>query len=189
MHTLGVRTGYTQADVTNFAKVLTGWTWFPPFEPIHGGEFVFDPILHEPGDQIVLGKRYPENGVQQGRAVLADLARHPATAHHIAHELAAHFVADEPPPTLVAKLEKTFNDSGGNLKAVAKTLITADESWTPQRTKLKAAGRMDRRRAAAHRRRPSHPDRTGDGSAGSAWRRAVAATGAKRLLRSRGGMD
>ena len=138
LHTLGVRTGYTQADVTNFAKVLTGWTWFPPFEPIHGGEFVFDPILHEPGDQILLGKRYPENGVQQGRAVLADLARHPATAHHIAHELAAHFVADEPPPTLVAKLEKTFNDSDGNLKAVAETLITADESWTLQRTKLKA---------------------------------------------------
>ena len=121
LHTLGVRAGYTQADVTNFAKVLTGWTWFPPFEPIHGGEFVFDPILHEPGDQILLGKRYPENGVQQGRAVLADLARHPATAHHIAHELAAHFVADEPPPTLVAKLEKTFNDSDGNLKAVAES--------------------------------------------------------------------
>jgi uncharacterized protein (DUF1800 family) len=138
LHTLGVRTGYTQTDVTNFAKVLTGWTWFPPFEPIHGGEFVFNPILHEPGEQIVLGKRYPDNGVQQGRAVLADLARHPATAHHIALELAAYFVADDPPPALVAKLEKTFNDSGGNLKAVAKTLITADEAWTPQRTKLKA---------------------------------------------------
>ena len=137
LHTLGVRTGYTQSDVTNFAKVLTGWTWFPPFEPLHGGEFVFNPILHEPGEQIVLGKRYADNGMQQGRAVLADLARHPATAHHIAGELAAHFVADEPPPALVAKLEKTFNDSGGDLKAVATTLITADEAWTPQRTKLK----------------------------------------------------
>jgi uncharacterized protein (DUF1800 family) len=137
LHTLGVRTGYTQTDVTNFAKVLTGWTWFPPFEPIHGGEFVFNPILHEPGDQIVLGKRYADNGVQQGRAVLADLARHPATAHHIAQQLAAYFVADEPPPSLVAKLEKTFNDSNGNLKEVAKTLVTADEAWTPQRTKLK----------------------------------------------------
>jgi uncharacterized protein (DUF1800 family) len=137
LHTLGVRTGYTQTDVTNFAKVLTGWTWFPPFEPIHGGEFVFNLILHEPGEQIVLGKRYTQTGVEQGRTVLADLARHPATAHHIAQELAAHFVADEPPPALVTKLEKTFNDSGGNLKAVATTLITADESWTPQRTKLK----------------------------------------------------
>ena len=137
LHTLGVRTGYTQADVTSFAKVLTGWTWFPPFEPIHGGEFVFNPILHEPGEQIVLGKRYPDNGVQQGRAVLADLARHPATAHHIAQELAAHFGADEPPPPLVAKLEKTFNSSNGNLKEIAKALINADEAWTPQRTKLK----------------------------------------------------
>lgn len=137
LHTLGVRTGYTQADVINFAKVLTGWTWFPPSEPIHGGEFVFNPILHEPGDQTVLGKRYRDDGVQQGRAVLADLARHPATAHHVAQQLAAHFVADAPPPALVAKLEKTFNDSGGDLKAIAKTLVTADESWTPQRTKLK----------------------------------------------------
>ena len=68
----------------------------------------------------------------------ADLARHPATAQHIAQKLAAHFVADEPPPTLVAKLAKSFNDSDGNLKEVAKTLITADESWTPQRQKLKS---------------------------------------------------
>lgn len=138
LHTLGVRTGYTQTDVISFAKVLTGWTWFPPSEPIHGGDFVFNPLLHQPGEQTVLGKRYTDAGVQQGRAVLADLARHPATAHHIALKLAAHFVADDPAPALVAKLEKTFNDTGGDLKAVAKTLIGADESWTPQRTKLKA---------------------------------------------------
>ena len=79
-----------------------------------------------------------EAGVDQGRAVLADLARHPATAQHIAQQLAAHFVADEPPPALVGKLAKSFNDSDGNLKEVAKTLIAADESWTPQRQKLKA---------------------------------------------------
>jgi uncharacterized protein (DUF1800 family) len=137
LHTLGVRSGYTQTDVTNFAKVLTGWTWFAPSEPVHGGEFVFNPIQHEPGAQVVLGKTYAQNGVQQGRAVLADLARHPATAHHIAAELAAHFIADEPPPTLVAKLEQTFNASGGDLKEIAKTLIAADESWTTQRSKLK----------------------------------------------------
>ena len=137
LHTLGVRSGYTQADVTSFANVLTGWTWLPPAEPIHGGEFVFNPLLHEPGDQVVLGKRYPDTGIGQGRAVLADLARHPATAAHIAQKLACHFVADEPPRSLVAKLEKTFNDSGGDLKQLARTLVTADESWTPQRTKLK----------------------------------------------------
>jgi uncharacterized protein (DUF1800 family) len=137
LHTLGVRSGYSQADVTNFAKVLTGWTWIQPSEPVYGGEFAFVERMHERGDQTVLGKRYPDNGVEQGRAVLADLARHPATARHIAQKLAAHFVADEPPPSLVAKLEKAFLDSGGNLKEVAKSLILADESWAPQRTKLK----------------------------------------------------
>jgi uncharacterized protein (DUF1800 family) len=137
LHTLGVRTGYTQTDVTNFAKVLTGWTWIQPAEPVHGGEFAFVERMHERSDQTVLGKRYPDTGVGQGRAVLADLARHPATARHVAQKLAAHFVADEPPPSLVAKLEKTFLSTDGNLKEVAKTLVVADESWTPQRTKLK----------------------------------------------------
>jgi uncharacterized protein (DUF1800 family) len=137
LHTLGVRSGYSQTDVTNFAKVLTGWTWVQPSEPDRGGEFVFNRRLHQPGEQTVLGKRYPDTGVDQGRAVLADLARHPATVQHIAQKLAGHFVADEPPPALVAKLAKTFKDSDGDLKAVATTLVTADEAWTPQRQKLK----------------------------------------------------
>jgi uncharacterized protein (DUF1800 family) len=137
LHTLGVRSGYSQADVTSFANVLTGWSWIPPAEPDHGGEFAFVKRLHQPGDQSILGKRYADTGVEQGRAVLADLARHPATAQHIGEKLAAHFVADNPPPSLAAKLAKTFHDSDGNLKEVAKTLVTADESWTPQRQKLK----------------------------------------------------
>jgi uncharacterized protein (DUF1800 family) len=137
LHTLGVRSGYTQADVTSFANVITGWTWLRPEEPIHGGEFAFVRRLHEPGAKAVLGKFYPDTGVGQGRAVLADLARHPATAQHVALKLARHFVADAPPPTLVAKLAKTFSDTDGNLKELAKILVTADESWTPQRTKLK----------------------------------------------------
>jgi len=137
LHTLGVRSGYTQADVTSFANVLTGWTWISPEEPDRGGEFVFNKRLHEPGAQVVLGKSYPDTGMDQGRAVLADLARHPATAQHIAEKLARHFVADEPPPALVAKLAKIFSDSDGNLKEVAKTLVSADESWTPTRQKLK----------------------------------------------------
>src|SRR5215469_3914711 len=138
LHTLGVRGGYSQADVTNFAKVLTGWTWLQPGEPVHGGELIFMKRLHELGDQFVLGKSYADSGVDQGRAVLRDLARHPATAQHIAEKLVRHFVADEPPPALVAKLAKTFTDTDGNLKEVAKTLVTADESWAPQRQKLKA---------------------------------------------------
>ena len=137
LHTLGVRSGYSQADVTSFANVLTGWTWVALGEPNHGGEFVFVQRLHEPGEQVVLGKRYVDAGVEQGRAVLSDLARHPATAAHVAKKLAVHFVADEPPPTLVAKLEKTFKDTDGDLKEVAETLILADESWIPQRSKLK----------------------------------------------------
>jgi uncharacterized protein (DUF1800 family) len=137
LHTLGVRSGYSQTDVTSFANVLTGWSWVRPDDPEHGGEFVFLKRLHQPGDQTVLGKVYSDRGVDQGRAVLADLARNPATAKHIAEKLARHFVADNPPPTLVAKLAKSFNDSGGNLKEVAKTLLVAEESWTPQRTKLK----------------------------------------------------
>jgi len=137
LHTLGVRSGYTQADVTSFAKVLTGWTWIPPSEPEYGGEFTFNKLLHEPGAQTVLGRSYPDAGIEQGRAVLAALARHPATAQHTAHQLASHFVADAPPETLVDKLTRTFKDSDGNLKEVAKTLITADESWTAERQKLK----------------------------------------------------
>jgi uncharacterized protein (DUF1800 family) len=138
LHTLGVRSGYTQQDVTSFANVITGWTWIPPEQPVHGGEFAFVQRLHEPGDKTVLGKVYADTGVGQGRAVLADLARHPATAQHIAFKLARHFVADVPPLSLVAKLTKTFSETGGNLKDVAKTLVTADESWTPARTKLKS---------------------------------------------------
>ncbi len=137
LHTLGVRSGYSQKDVTSFASVLTGWTWVDPAEPEHGGEFLFNKRLHEPGDQIVLGKDYPDGGADQGRAVLADLARHPATAQHIAQKLARHFIADEPPPSLVAKLAKAFKDSDGNLREVARVLVAAEESWTPARAKLK----------------------------------------------------
>ena len=152
LHTLGVRSGYTQTDVTNFAKVLTGWTWMPPAEPEHGGEFVFVKRLHEPGEQTVLGKLYPDTGVEQGRAVLADLARHPATAQHIAQKLARHFVADEPPPALVAKLAKDIpghrrRSQGGRQDAGHGRRIldaAADQA--------QAAGGMDRRHAAPDRR-------------------------------------
>jgi uncharacterized protein (DUF1800 family) len=137
LHTLGVRSGYSQADVASLAKVLTGWTFIFTGVPSHGGEFVFFKRFHEPGEQTVVGKSYPDTGADQGRAVLANLAHHPATAAHIAYKLARHFVADEPPPSLVDKLMRSFNDSKGNLKELAKTLIAAEESWTPVRTKLK----------------------------------------------------
>lgn len=141
LHTLGVRSGYTQEDVTRFANVLTGWTILPIADnPEHGGEFVFNRRLHEPGPQTIIGKTYADGGVEQGRAVLKDLARHPATADHIARKLAVHFVADQPPPALVAKLAKAFRDTDGDLKEVSRTLVTAEEAWDAPRTKLKRPG-------------------------------------------------
>jgi uncharacterized protein (DUF1800 family) len=138
LHTLGVRTGYTQDDVTSFAKVITGWTILPTdSNPDHGGEFLFHRRLHEPGPQTVIGKSYRDTGVEQGRAVLADLVRHPATATHIAVKLARHFVADDPPPALVALLTQRFNETEGDLWEVSKALVTAPESWSEERVKIK----------------------------------------------------
>src|SRR6266851_7653890 len=138
LHTLGVRTVYTQADVTNFAKVLTGWMIRDTgSDPDHGGEFVFLRRAHQPGSQNVIGNVYPDTGLGQGRAVLADLARHPATARHIATKLARHFVADEPPPTLVDRLTSRFLDTDGDLKEVARALVSAPEAWAPAQAKIK----------------------------------------------------
>jgi uncharacterized protein (DUF1800 family) len=138
LHTLGVRTVYNQNDVTNFAKVITGWTIVPPRQdPLHGGEFTFNPRMHEPGPQTVIGKTYADEGFEQGAHVLAELARHPATAKHIATKLARHFVADDPPINLVNRLTKRFLETNGDLKEVAKALVRAPESFEPSRGKLK----------------------------------------------------
>ena len=144
LHTLGVGSGYTQADVTEFARALTGWSIVGlnerrrfGDEDAQPGQFTFRPAAHEPGARHILGKTYPAGGLEQARAVLHDLATNPATAHHIAVKLARHFVADDPPPTLVAKLERSFNGSGGQLGEVATTLIDAPKSWSPQQRKFK----------------------------------------------------
>jgi uncharacterized protein (DUF1800 family) len=138
LHTLGVRTVYAQADVTNFAKVITGWTTLAPVDnPEHGGEFVFNRLMHEPAPQTLIGNTYPDTGVEQGRSVLADLARHPATARHVATKLARHFIADDPPPALVERLTQRFLDTDGDLKEVTKALVTAPESWSPEQAKIK----------------------------------------------------
>ncbi len=138
LHTLGVRTVYDQHDVTNFAKVITGWTVLNSgFDPERGGEFLFHPRMHEPGPQTVLGKDYRDTGVSQGRAVLGDLARHPATAKHIAVKLARHFIADDPPPALVETLTRTFIETDGDLWKVSKALVTSPEAMAPERAKIK----------------------------------------------------
>jgi uncharacterized protein (DUF1800 family) len=141
LHTLGVRTVYTQDDVTSFAKVLTGWTIIPTVtNPDHGGEFVYIKRMHEPGPEVVIGKDYPDTGTEQGRAVLADLARHPATARHIATKLACHFIADDPPPRLVQTLTQRFLDTDGDLKEVTMAMIAAPEAWEPEQAKVKRPG-------------------------------------------------
>ena len=127
--------------MTSFARVITGWSVVPPRQdPARAGEFQFNPRTHEPGAHTVIGKSYPENGMEQGRAVLAALARHPATAKHIATKFARHFIADEPPPALVQRLTRRFLDSDGDLKELAKALVTAPEAWEAVRPKLKRPG-------------------------------------------------
>src|SRR5262244_2270443 len=138
LHTLGVRTVYSQDDVTSFAKVITGWTVLPTAtNPEHGGEFVFNPRMHEPGTQTVIGESYADAGFDQGRRVLAKLAGHEATAKHVAYKLARHFVADDPALTLVERLTQRFLESEGDLKEIAKALITAPEAWAEPPGKLK----------------------------------------------------
>jgi uncharacterized protein (DUF1800 family) len=141
LHTLGVRTVYKQDDVTRFANVITGWSVVAPRQdPTRAGEFIFNERMHEPGPQTVVGKSYPDTGFEQGRAVLATLARHPATAKHIATKLARHFVADDPPLALIERLTKRFRDTDGNLKELAKALLAAPEAWDAPRGKLKRPG-------------------------------------------------
>jgi uncharacterized protein (DUF1800 family) len=139
LHTLGVRSGYTQEDVTEFARALTGWT-LPGDEVFDGAmvTFRFVPALHEPGARKVLGRSYADNGEQQARAILHDLATAPATAHHIANKLARHFVADDPPATLVQRLAQTFQGTGGDLPSLYRELAAAPEAWQPERAKFKS---------------------------------------------------
>jgi uncharacterized protein (DUF1800 family) len=141
LHTLGVRSVYAQSDVTSFARVITGWSVVPfPQDQQRGGEFVFNPRRHEPGPQSVVGRSYRAAGMEQGLAVLRDLARHPATAKHIAQKFAVHFVSDTPPPALVDRLARRFLDTQGDLKELARTLVVSNEAWDAPREKLKRPG-------------------------------------------------
>jgi uncharacterized protein (DUF1800 family) len=136
LHTLGVDGGYTQKDVTEVAKVFTGWT---VKEPRQGGEFDFIDRRHEPGDKIVLGHKIKEGGEKEGMQVLDMLAHHPSTAHFIAKKLATRFVSDDPPESLVRKMADTFLKSDGDIREVLRTMFNAPEFWTPEayRAKIK----------------------------------------------------
>ncbi|MCK1719355.1 DUF1800 family protein [Bradyrhizobium sp. 141] len=139
LHTLGVGGGYTQEDVTSLARIITGWTFAgrqgqlgPP------GSFVFNTNAHQPGPHMLLGKTYEPTGLAQGEAALADIARHPSTANFIATKFVRHFVADDPPPALVARLRDVFVRTDGDLKALAVALVDSDEAWQAPLTKMRS---------------------------------------------------
>lgn len=138
LHTLGVRSGYTQADVGELARALTGWTLPSDEAAAGGGSFRFAAAMHEPGARRVLDRRYAEAGEEQALAILRDLARAPATARHVAGKLARHFVADPPPPALVQRLARAFEGSGGDLPTVYRALVQAPEAWVPGTTRFKS---------------------------------------------------
>ena len=139
LHTLGVGGGYSQDDVTSLARIITGWTYAGRQGQLGApGTFVFNANAHQPGAHRVMGKIYDANGVAQGEAVLADIARHPSTAKFIAGKFARHFVADDPPPALVARLTDVFTRSDGDLKALATALLDSDEAWKAPQTKMRS---------------------------------------------------
>jgi uncharacterized protein (DUF1800 family) len=139
LHTLGVDGGYTQRDVTSLSRIITGWTVVGAEGRLGApGTFAFNRAAHEPGSQALLGVSYPGDGVDQGRAALRDLAHHPATARHIAFKLARHFIADAPPPDLIASLAATFLKTRGDLSAVYLTLIGSEAAWNPTLVKIRS---------------------------------------------------
>ncbi len=136
LHTLGVNGGFTQADVTQVAKVFTGWTVDQPYR---GAEYKFEERRHEPGTKVVLGTKISESGEAEGLQVLHMLATSPATAKFISTKLAVRFVSDTPPPALVERMAKAFVESDGDIKTVLQTMFEAPEFWSPEvyRTKVK----------------------------------------------------
>jgi uncharacterized protein (DUF1800 family) len=126
LHTLGVNGGYTQKDVTEAAKVFTGWT---VDRPNLGGGFKFDETRHQPGKKVVMGHKIKENGQKEGLQLLHILATSPATAHFISQELAIAFVSDTPPLALVNRMAQNFQSTHGDIASVLRTMIHAPEFW------------------------------------------------------------
>jgi uncharacterized protein (DUF1800 family) len=126
LHTLGVNGGYTQKDVTEVARVFTGWTLK---QPRQGGGFTFEERMHEPGDKTVLGHHVKAKGEKEGFEVLHLLAHHPSTAKFVCTKLAVRFVSDDPPPALVKRMAQTFLKKDGDIRQVLKTLFASPEFW------------------------------------------------------------
>jgi len=134
LHTLSVNGGYSQHDVTELARVLTGWT-LQPLE--QGAVYQFDPRKHEPGDKVILGQTIPENGANEGMQVLDILAHHPNTAKFICKKLAMRFVADDPPTALVDRMAKKFLATDGDIREVLRTMFKSPEFWSPKAYRAK----------------------------------------------------
>jgi uncharacterized protein (DUF1800 family) len=132
LHTVSPAAGYSQDDVTEFARVLTGWTAGNPGP----SPFLFRAATHEPGPKTVLGRSFPE-GEAGGIAALEFLATHPATYRHLATKLVRHFVADEPPQAAVARIEAVLANSGGDLGQAARALVALQEAWARPLAKLR----------------------------------------------------
>jgi uncharacterized protein (DUF1800 family) len=126
LHTLSVNGGYSQRDVTEVAKVFTGWTIE---NPAQGGGFKFDPRMHEPGPKFVLGRRIKPKGEGEGMEVLHRLATSPQTAHFISLKLAERFVSDDPPSALVDRMARTFLKKKGDIREVLNMLFHSSEFW------------------------------------------------------------
>lgn len=136
LHTLGVNGGYSQNDVTEFAKAITGWgVSFGKKDRPYGFHFVSR--NHEPGTRTVLGKRYPQSGLKQGESIIKHLANHPTTARYVCYKLAHHFISDTPEEKLVNQMVNTWLTTNGNIKAVMTTLIDSPLAWQPELQKLK----------------------------------------------------
>jgi uncharacterized protein (DUF1800 family) len=141
LHTIGVNAGYGQPDVIELAKAISGWSYegFRPRQdprPVQGG-FEFRAAFHEPGAKTVLGRTYAEAGPDEGLAILDDLARHPATAQHLATKLVRHFIADDPPADAVTRIARVFLASDGDLAAVCRALVDWDIVWREPLPKVK----------------------------------------------------
>jgi uncharacterized protein (DUF1800 family) len=150
LHTLGVNGGYTQQDVQELARILTGWTidglGGPAARAIQRRlqrpvadsiAFTFREMLHEAGAKTVMGARYEQAGVAEGERVIRALCRHPSTARFVATKLVAHFVADDPPTAAVDRIARSFQTSGGDLKVVARALVDEPEAWREERRKFR----------------------------------------------------
>ena len=147
LHTLGVDGGYTQTDVTTFAQAISGWSIggqdtgrrLAKLGVDNGtpGEFLFREVFHEPGAKKLLGRSYGDDGVRQGEAILRDLAMRRETARHVSTKLARHFVADDPPKTVVERMTRAWLDSKGHLPSVYRTLVESPEAWEQPLAKFK----------------------------------------------------